>query len=113
MSLYTVSTGNTIAAADIDQLVNVLQEQSGATETGGDFLTFAAYANSAVNGTWINSLSRVSVPVSVSINTAVNSPSNCTSPSTDHVTANGFHIYSFSSGTFTSCNVGGVYTLQF
>lgn len=111
--MYTVSTGNTIAAADIDQLVNVLQEPSGNTETGGYFISFAAYVNSGVSGTWINSLSRNSVPVSVSVNTSVNSPSNCASPSTDHVTANGFHVYTFSTGINASCNVGGVYTLQF
>jgi hypothetical protein len=114
MSLSTVTTGQVIAATHVNQLVNVLQVPSGGTESGGYFLTFAAYVNAAVGGTWINSESRGSVPVSVAVNTSMNSPSNCGSPSTDHVTLNGFHVYAFANnGVQPSCNVGGVYTLQY
>ena len=114
MSLTTVSTGTTIQASHVNQLVNVLQVPSGGTETGGYFLTFAAYANNAVGGTWINSESRGVVPVSVSVNTSVQSANNTGAPQTDHVTAIGFHVYAFANnGVQTSCNVGGVYTLNF
>jgi hypothetical protein len=114
MSLVTVSTGQTIAASHVNQLVNVLQVPSGGTETGGYFLTFAAYVNNAVGGTWINSESRGVSPVSVSVNTSVQSPNNTGSPSTDHLTVNGFHVYAFANnGVQTSCNVGGVYTIQY
>lgn len=113
MALYTVTTGNTVLAADVNQMVNVLQRAASQTETGGYFLTFNAYTSACYGGTWINSLSRVSVPASVSIDTSVQAPAGCNSPSTNNVTANGFHVYAGTSASTINANVGGLYTLQY
>jgi hypothetical protein len=113
MALTLVSSGNTIYATDIDQIINVLQQPSGGTEAGSYYITGNA-SNTSSLGYFVSSLSRVSSPVSVSINTSITSPSNCNSPSTDHLNANGFHVYTtISGGASIASNVGGGYTIQY
>lgn len=113
MSLYTVTTGSTILAADVNQLVNVLQRASGQTEAGKYFMAVPAYTTGAVIAQYICSLSRVSTPVSVSIDTADLSPVTCNSPTTARLTANGFQVTTNSTGTTTSGGCGGNYTIQY
>lgn len=113
MALNTVTTGNTILAADVNQLVNVLQRSSGQTETGKYFLTAPSYVTSASIGAYVGSLSRGTTPVSVTIDTVDQAPSNMNSPSTDHLTANGFHVFASSTGINPACNAGGNYTIQY
>jgi len=112
MSLNTVTTGNTILAGDINQLVNVLQRAAGQTETGGYYITGNG-SNTASLGTWVSSLSRTSSPASVSLDTSMQSPANCNNPSNDHLTANGVHIFTSTTSTTLGANVGGLYTIQY
>lgn len=114
MALYAVQTGQFINAQDIDQLVYVLQRPSGQQETGKYFLTDHATTSSQAFGEYVNSLSRGSTPGgSVSIDTADQTPSNCASPTADHLTANGFRVYSTSTGAANTVVVGGSYTISY
>lgn len=113
MALNTVTTGNTVLASDVNQLVNVLQRASGQTEAGKYFIDEACYANTSIISQYMTSLSRVSTPVSVSIDTSDVSPSNCGSPSTAHLTANGFQVDTASNTINVNCGCGGNATIQF
>ena len=113
MSLHTVTVGGTIQAGDVNQFTNVLQEPSGGTQAGKYWLAGASYVKNALISQYIESLSRGATPVSVSIDTADNAPSHMGSPSTDNLTGNGFQVFAFSTGVFTSCNAAGNFTINF
>ncbi len=114
MPLNTVTTGNTILAADINQLVQVLQRAAGQTETGKYHLGGSSYTNGALVSMYMPSLSRTTAPVSASIDTSDTAPSGLqAAPSTGHLTANGFQVFAFGSGTTSNCNAGGNYTIQY
>lgn len=114
MPLYTVVTGQFINAQDVVQLVNVLQRPSGQQETGKYFLTQSASGSSQSFGEYVNSLSRGSTPGgSVSIDTSDQTPSNCASPTADHLTSNGFRVSSTSTGAANTVVCGGNYTISY
>lgn len=113
MALNTVTTGNTVLASDINQLVNQLQTPSGGTSTGSYYLDSWSNAANLEVGTWVNPLSRVSVPVSVSIDTSISSPVSANAPSTNLLSATGFHVYTTSSGSAIKFYCGGNYTIQY
>ena len=113
MALYTVSSGNTINATDINQLVNVLMQPSGGQEIGAYYLDGWASGSGQEIGDWVSTLSRGATPVSVSIDTSIASPYNINSPSTNSLNSNGFHVYATSNGSSSKCYVGGKYTLQY
>lgn len=114
MSLHTVSTGGTINAVDVNQMVNVLQQPSGGSESGKWFIESGGYQNGWTCAIYMPTLSRGSVPVSVSIDTADQSPTQSAgSPSTQNLTASGFQIiYSVSTLTNTS-RCGGNWTVNY
>lgn len=114
MSLNTVATNNTILAADINQLVDVLQRGAGHSETGKYILQGWASANGDFISMYITSLSRTSVPVSVIIDQADLTTSNLGSISTGFLTANGFQIFSTANnGAQTNCHAGGNTTINY
>ena len=113
MALSTVTTGNTILAADINQLVNVLQRPSGSTESGGYYIEGGTYQTNATIGQWISSLSRNATPVSVNIDTSVTSPTGVNSPTTQALSANGFFVIASAIGAGNTSRVGGLYTIQY
>jgi len=114
MPLNTVTTGNTILAADINQVVNVLQRAAGQTEVGKYMLEGNAYASGAYISSYMPSLSRGATPVSVMIDTADNAPTALlNAPSTDHLTANGFHVFANTSGISLNQFCAGNYTIQY
>ena len=113
MPVNKVVATNTFIAPDLNSLIYVLQRQSGQSEIGSYYLTEGAYAANATQGYFVWSLNRVSVPVSVTIDTTLNAPSNFNAPSTDHLTANGFHVFAGATGIATGCNVGGLYYINF
>jgi hypothetical protein len=109
MALYTVSTGITIAAADINQLVNVLQEPSGGLEKGRYRLAGGVYATNAVLSHWVNTLSRNSVPVSLTIDTADATPNTLNAPAAPlgNSNAGGFLIYATATAAGTNAFAAG------
>ena len=113
MSLYTVSSGQVINAADVNQLVNVLQAGAGVQEVGGYYLNGWGNAANDQIGAWVPSRSRGSTPVSVSTDTSVQAATNCGSVSTNALTSNGFHASTLTTGASTACYVGGQYTIQY
>lgn len=113
MSLYTVSSGNTINAADVNQLVNVLQAGSGATETGQYYLGFDAYDVNALGSMYLQTRSHGATPVSVTVDTSIQSPSNCVSPTTNGLSQYGFQLYSSSTNAAHNCHLAGAWTVQY
>lgn len=110
---YQVGTGQTINAADINQLAVVLQRPSGSQESGKYFLVDSSYATGATVGDYVGSISRGATPVSVTIDTLDVAPSNCNTPTTDHLTSNGFRVSTTSTGIATSVQVAGGYTISY
>jgi hypothetical protein len=102
-----------VLAADINQLENVLQRAAGQTEAGKHAMNIACYANAAQMAMYMQSLSRISTPVSVSIDTVDVAPANCGAPTTGHLTANGFQILSNSTSINVNCGFAGNFTIQF
>ena len=115
-NLYTVALNQTIEPTDINQAVNVLQQPSGGTETGNYFLAGPVYANGAVVSEYVNSRSRGSVPVSVSIDesTLAHTGGMNATPSTGQLTSGGFQIYSLNTtGPNVNARAGGAFTIQY
>lgn len=113
MSLNTVTTGNTVLAADINQLVNVLQRAASQTEGGKHILNGWSNASGDTIGQYMQSISRGSTPSSVTIDTSDYSATNLNAPTTANLTANGFFIKATSTGATTSAFVGGNFTIQY
>ena len=114
MPLNLVTTGNTILASDVNQLVQVLQRQSGQNETGHYWL--GGWGNAANDGIscYIASLSRNATPTGAVIDTTDQAPSaNLNNPITAHITQGGFQVYATTKAASTSESCGGVYTLSF
>ena len=116
MSLSTPTNGSTILASDVSQLVQVLQQTSGSTETGKYYLLGQAYATNANMANYMQSRSRTSVPVSVSIDEAdvAHGGANNSNPAVaNHLTANGFLVDSSGTGITTSWQVAGNFTITY
>ena len=110
---YQVQTGFVFNAQDINQLAVILERPSGSQESGKYFLVDSAYATSATIGDYVGSISRGAVPVSVTVDTSDQAPSNCNSPTTDHLTSSGFRISTTSLGQFASVQVAGGWTISY
>lgn len=110
MALPAVA-GNTILAADLYQLC----QPSGGQEKGKYYLLNQAYTINANAGNYIPSQSRNATPVSVSIDEADEGhvAGGCNPAVAQHLTANGFLVFSSGTGTTTAWQVGGNYTIQF
>lgn len=114
MSLNTVTTGNTVLAADINQLVNVLQRASGQTEVGKYKVAGNGYTTNAAISCYVPSLSRGATPVSVTIDTANDAPTgNLGSPSTFNLTSSGFLVAATVSAASINAYCSGNYTIQY
>jgi hypothetical protein len=113
MPLNTVTTGNTILASDLNQVINVLQRAAGQTETGKYFLDSASYAIGAHVSQYMSSLSRGATPVSVVIDTADVGVVNCNAPTTSNLTANGFHVGVTSTAINVTAGCAGNTTIQY
>ncbi len=96
-----------------NNIEGVFVQPSGGSESGSYYITAWASTNNQSVGNWVLSLSRGATPVSVSLDTTLQSPSFCSSPSTDHLNANGFHVYTQSSGAASAVNVGGTWTINY
>ena len=113
MSLTLVVNGNNVNATDINQVINVLQQPSGGQEKGHYFCGGNSYATNGYITIYMPSISRGSAPVSVTIDASDVAASNVNSPSTQHLSANGFEVYTTSLGPAGAGNVAGKYTIQF
>lgn len=115
MSLYTVTSGQVVNAADLNQLVNVLQVGSGGTESA-KYWVQAGTGNGTgwVIGDWIQTKSAQSVPVSVIVDTSITSPLNVNAPNTQQLNSSGFFVGAGSTGgPSNTSRYGGVWTVQY
>lgn len=114
-TLTPVVAGNTIYASDINALLDILSRQSGQSETGIYFIAGPAYTNGSVVAEYMPTLTRGTTPSSVTIDTAVQSPTGGMSgtPSTGQLSGNGFQVYSLSTTTGTNNRAGGNTTVNY
>src|SRR5579863_10222873 len=116
-SWYTVSTGQTINAADINQFANALEVPAGNTEIGSYVLAGLTTNNGDVVSTWVVTLNHANAPSTCALGTPTLGPHSLQSGSytTNHLAANGFQLYAFADGTAPSPNayVGGTYTATY
>lgn len=112
--LSPVTSGNTIYASDVNQLVSILQKASGSQETGKWFLAGNAYATDAAFSLYMPLLSRYATPVSVSVDTSDQTPVNMSSTiHTNHLSSGGFQIWATSTGVTANAYGGGNWTVNF
>ncbi len=113
MTLVLVNTGDTVQNTHINQFTNVLQRSSGQTEVGKYFIVIWSNAANDFGGEWIPTLSRGVTPVSASIDTSTSLDSNLNAPSTGHLDASGFQIFTSSKAASANMGFGGNWTVQF
>ncbi len=113
MSLTTVSTGNTILANDVNQLVYVLQRGSGQSESGQYYLGFNPGGSGALGSLYLPTLSRGSIPVSVTIDTSLQAPSNCNSPGASNLSSSGFQITTTGTTGANNAHCAGQWTVNY
>lgn len=101
-----------ISAAFLNAVEAVLARPSGDTETGKYGIDTCSYANTSHLGCYTPSISRTSVPVSVSIDSA-DALVNTGGVSTNHLTANGFATDGTASGPNLSVQCFGNYTINY
>lgn len=103
-----------INATFLNNLEKFLRRSSGDTEGARWFLAAASYTTGAVGNVYIRTTSMGTTPVSVSIDTTDAAPGgNSGTPSTAHLSAYGFQIFEFSTGTNVNSLCGGVYVVQY
>lgn len=101
-----------ISAAFLNGVESVLARNSGDTETGKYIVDTCSYANTSHLGGYVPTISRTSVPVSVSIDSA-DALVNTGGLSTNHLTSNGFGMDGTASGPNLSVQVGGNVTVNY
>lgn len=112
MALTLVTSGNTIFASDLNQIIAVLQ-RSGTSETGQYIIKGNAPAINNELSTYIHTTSQGVTPSSVSIDTSVLTTLGVGAPAVQNISASGFLVHVLSSGAGTDCHVGGVYTANY
>lgn len=101
-----------ISAQFLNNVENVFSQPAGGTEVGSYYLTGNGNQNASI-GYWVGSLSRGSTPVSVTLDASLQGAFNCNGAQTDHLTSNGFHVYTQLTATVNAANVGGNWTIQY
>lgn len=112
-ALYTVGLNQTAQPQDLNQVVNVLQKPSGATEVGKYYWTFWAAANGDTSGVYMQTQSRNATPVSVAIDHADSFPSGVNAPTWSNLTAFGFEVYASVNAAGVNYGIGGNWTVQY
>ena len=115
MALTLVVAGAQINASDLNQTINVLQRSAGQSEVGHYRLAGGAYAVGAVVSHWVNTLSRGSTPVSLTIDTLDGTPSNLNAPSAPigNANAGGFLIFATATAINGNANCAGNWTANY
>lgn len=113
MALYTVANGDVFNATDLNQVVFDLQRATGTQEQGKYFIAGSGFTGGAVS-TWVSFRSKVSSPVSVTIDTSTQAPTgNLNSPFTAFITSTGYQVVSTLNANNANGRAGGVYTTQY
>jgi hypothetical protein len=108
-----VAFGQVSSPNGLNQLVDILQRRVGQQETGAYYLDSWSAAVGDEMGAWVQSQSRGTTPVSVSIDTSLQVNSFCNAPSTNTLTSNGFHVFTTASSINNKMYVGGLYTINY
>jgi len=114
-SWYTVASGATINAADVNQFSNALHVPVASTETGAYFMAGISNNLGDTLSIWVVTLNHQNAPSTVTIDTSILSPTGlqATFPKTAHFQANGFQVYAGMNATQSDCGAGGIYTASY
>lgn len=110
---FTNGAAPGIQASFLNNIENVLEQPSGGSEVGDYFISYGAYAINAIGGGWNATISRTSVPVSITTDETLNAHTNCNAISSNNLNANGVHVYTGATAINTSCNVAGALTFNY
>lgn len=114
MSLTLIANGVLSDASQVDQIIYVLQRQSGQAEAGKYFLQGQGYTSLANFGNYMPSLSRTSTPSGVTIDTADQAPTGgANTPGAQNLTSSGFLVFFTTGGTASAAKCGGNYTIAY
>lgn len=113
MALTLVNSGDTVYGQVINQVINVLEQPSGGQELGHYKIQGSAYNASAFISCNLITLSRNATPVSLTVDTSDQAPSNMASPSTGHLTQGGAQIFGQATGINVACAAAGKTTMQY
>ena len=103
-----------ITADFLTKIEQVLIQNTGGSESGKYFVADGVYTSGAVANAYIQTISRTTIPVSVSIDTADLAPTGgMSAPATAQLTHAGFQIYSLSTtGPNVNARCGGNWTVN-
>jgi hypothetical protein len=104
-----------ISAAFLAALEAVLMQPSGGSESGKYFIAGPVYTSGAVVSQYMQSISRTSVPISVSIDESLQAHTGgmTATPSTGQLTSAGFQVFTLSTtGPNGNARAGGNFTIQ-
>jgi len=103
-----------ISAAFLNAIENVFEQSAGGTETGKYFLQGQGYTSLANYGNYMESLSRTTVPVSVTIDQADQAPTGgANTPGAQNLTSNGFLVFFTVGSASSAAKTGGNFTIQY
>src|SRR5690242_19726294 len=102
MAYYTVVQGGTFNAADLDQIINALQQPSGGQERGTYYLQGGSFQGGWAVASFIATLSRNSTPVSITLDATITT-FNASAPFSNYSSSNGFQAQ-FSAATGSGLN---------
>lgn len=111
---FTNGAAPGIDANFLNSLEKFLRRSSGDTEGAKWFLAAASYTTGAVGQVYIRTTSMGTTPVSASIDTSTLVPGNNSgTPATANLSAYGFQVFEFSTGTHVNSVCGGTYVVQY
>jgi hypothetical protein len=113
MALTLVTNGQLSDASQLDQIINVLQRQTGQQESGQYVAAGWVNAGAQVVSDYYSSLSRGVTPSSASIDSSLGRSSQLNAPGTSFLSANGVQIFCLSSASANNATCGGNVILQF
>ena len=112
MSLSTVTSGNTVYAQDLNQLIQSLQPSPGGSESGNFYVQGNAYTSSSLFlSDCVGTKARGVTPVSISI--TAGTPSNVNAPLTGHLKDGSVQIYAKATSQNVDCKVSGSFIINY
>lgn len=112
-SWYTVSSGQTINAADLNQFSNALHVGTGGTEVGDFFIAGQTQASGDVLSNWIVTLNHQNAPSTVGLSVVSSLNMQATYPQPNNYKPTGFQLYGRAAGANQNTNATGTYTATY
>jgi hypothetical protein len=111
MSLTLVVAGNTVYAADINSIINRLQQPSGGSETQTVFYSTGAFQSGSTVGYWQSTSSQGATPGSVATGTTTLVAVG--SLATSNLSSSGFYVSGAATGVSNTARFTTTWTVNY